>query len=407
MAVRQSDTAFRVRRKTNTTADDPDWHGTQTDPRDLRVTLASSETGDYVITLTPEDDTIDPLEIEYSGTGGDEPTAADGLADRADVLAAAKPGWDFLRSDSRNASAVLILAVHPKAPLHTPSFDPPGSATMTPDHVGVMPIVAWGEGVGNLAIEVYACDGDDVLAPGSGTVDLQLLQVADRIQPQGKDGPQNDTAAPAVALLRSATAHALNTPWVVPCPKGWFTVRISGDASMPAGIDALEAWVDKTDAPVSVVYSEDIAPGAVGTDELADDAVTTAKIAADAVTGAEVADDAIDSEHIAAGAVDVDHVSFGAVRTVAADGAVALVAADAFGVVHFSSTSGGSPVVMTRSTLTAGRPVILTMTAFDTNAYTMAVDTGTLTFNAADESATVYWDGTAMRVAALNGATVV
>ena len=31
----------------------------------------------------------------------------------------------------------------------------------------------------------------------------------------------------------------------------------------------LDVWVDKTEAPVSTIYSEDIAAGAVGTDELA------------------------------------------------------------------------------------------------------------------------------------------
>lgn len=393
--TRRSSTAIRIRHKTNPTVDDTDYHGSQYDPRILRVALASAETGDYVITLTPEDTAIAALEIEYAGTGGDEPTAADGLADAADVLAATSPGWDFLTPNSSNSTSTLLLAIHPSAPQHTPSFDPPGSATMTPDHTGTMPIVAWGDGAKNLEIKVLAVDsGDLVLAPGSGTVDMQLLSIVDRTQPRGQNGPDNEDAGPAIVLLRSVTAQPLSEPWVVPCPSGWYTVRVSSDSSLPGGTVALDVWADKTDAPVSTIYSEDIAAGAVGTDELA----------ADAVTGAKIADDAVDSEHVADGAIDPVHLASGG-RANTVDTAVVLDAADNHTEVTFSSTAGAGTRTITRGTLPVGGFVFVRMTAYNTNAYTAAVLGGTVTFDAAAERAILMWNGTNLVHYALVGAT--
>jgi hypothetical protein len=265
----------------------------------------------------------------------------------------------------------------------------PGSATLTPEHTGAVPVVSKGDGIGNLEIKVFAVDTDDlVLAPGSGAVTLELVSVVDRTRPRGASGPENEDAGPAVTLLRSVTAHPLNTPWVVPCPAGLYAVRISTDVSLPGGTVALDVWVDKTEAPVTTVYSEDIAAGAVGTDELADLGVTTGKLAADAVTGAKLADVAVDSEHIASGAVDPVHLATTRARIVAADGTITLAATDR-NILLAGKTAGAVAATMTATH--NGHQVSLTLLAASGGgSYTLAASTsdatsGTVTLNAAGE----------------------
>jgi hypothetical protein len=187
-----------------------------------------------------------------------------------------------------------------------------------------------------------------------------------------------------------------------------YAVRISTDVSLPGGTVALDVWADKVEAPVSTVYSEDIAAGAVGTDELADDGVTTAKIAPDAVTGAEIADDAIDSEHYAAGSIDNEHLADDAVdsgeiadgavdpghlattgaRIVAADGAVTLGATDQ-SVLLAGKTAGAVAATMT-ATHNGHRVRVTLFAASGGGSYTLASSTadatsGTVTLNAAGE----------------------
>ena len=90
-------------------------------------------------------------------------------------------------------------------------------------------------------------------------------------------------------------------------------------------------------------------------------------------------------------------------RTNAGGAALALLTSDSC--VLFSSINTGAIVIS--ETLADGQICALHMTAFDTDDYTMVVEGGTLTFNAADESALVQHDGTTVRVLSLNGATVV
>lgn len=95
-------------------------------------------------------------------------------------------------------------------------------------------------------------------------------------------------------------------------------------------------------------------------------------------------------------------------RTLAADGDLVIGPDDSCILI---SSAGGAAPAATTSSPRSGQIVALHMTAFNTNAYTMTVEnggaTGTLTFNAADESALIQYDGTAWRVLSLNGATVV
>lgn len=243
--------ATRVRRKLNTTADDPAWGTSQIDPMMLRVTVASAEAGAFVVTLTPEDTSIAPLEIEFEGTDDDEAAVAAGLAARANALAATKPGWDFLEPLSSSSDAVLALAVHPNAPALVASFSAPGSATLTPDHTGSLPILAKGDGKGSLAVTLVATTSAGVpLAPGSGTANLQVIRRIDRTRPLGQHGPHDHDAPAAVEIAASVSAQPLNEPWIVPRPNGHFTVRIDTDTSMPGSIGALEVWVEGVDTPL-------------------------------------------------------------------------------------------------------------------------------------------------------------
>ena len=90
-------------------------------------------------------------------------------------------------------------------------------------------------------------------------------------------------------------------------------------------------------------------------------------------------------------------------RTNAADAACVVAASD--GLLLISSAGGGA-VTITHA-MAAGQIVTIVMTAFSTGVYTMAVAaSGTLTFNAANEMATIQYDGTAVRVLSQLGATI-
>lgn len=244
--------AARVRRKLNTTADDPAWGTSQLDPRNLRITVGGTTTaGLYRITLTPEDTSIAAINIDFTRAAEDDTAIAAGLAAAANVLAATT-GKNFLRpSASTNSSAVLLLALAAGSPPLTVSLTVPGSATMTPDHTGTLPVVARGTGQRSLAITMVAVNSSGVpLAPGSGNANLQLLRVIGRTRPRGEGGPHNDTLAPAIEISDTVTGQALNVPWIVDEPVGLFTVRVDTDASMPVGISAIEVWAEEVETPL-------------------------------------------------------------------------------------------------------------------------------------------------------------
>ena len=114
-------------------------------------------------------------------------------------------------------------------------------------------------------------------------------------------------------------------------------------------------------------------------------------------------DETVDSAHIVDGAVDPVHLASG-VRTVAPDGALTLAATDRF--VLISAVEGGT-IAATMTDTHAGHEVTIFMTAGDeTHNYTAAVESGTITFNAPDETATVWYDGTNWRLKSLQGATI-
>lgn len=92
------------------------------------------------------------------------------------------------------------------------------------------------------------------------------------------------------------------------------------------------------------------------------------------------------------------------VRAVTADTNAVLTDADHF--VTFSTTGAGSRTI-SATALTPGKVVHLAMTAQSTGTYTCTVDEGTLTFDAADEFATVIAiTASTFRVVSLRGATI-
>ena len=142
------------------------------------------------------------------------------------------------------------MAVAPGAPTFSVSLTVPGSATMTPDHTGILPIMAQAKSPkGSLSIVAHAITSAGVpLAPGSGTVDLRLVSVVDRSKPRGKSGVQLVQGA-AVIDHDFSDNQALGAEWVVNAPAGMFTVQITGDTSLPGSTNAIEVWVSEIDTP--------------------------------------------------------------------------------------------------------------------------------------------------------------
>ena len=90
-------------------------------------------------------------------------------------------------------------------------------------------------------------------------------------------------------------------------------------------------------------------------------------------------------------------------RTNTAGAACAIGPTDFY--VGVSSNAGGAVVIS--ETMADGQLALIEMTAFDTDAYTMEVGGGTLTFNAVDESALIFHNGIEVIVVSLSGATIV
>lgn len=120
------------------------------------------------------------------------------------------------------------------------------------------------------------------------------------------------------------------------------------------------------------------------------------------VSVSELADDSVDSAEIVDGAVDPVHLA-GGVRTVANDGTPAIAATDR--VLEIQKTANTTTAI-TMTATHAGHQVIIKMLVGDADSvYTAAVVGGTITFNAANEAALVYYDGTEWRHGWLEGAT--
>lgn len=243
-------TTIRVRSKTNTAVDDP---ATSTDPGFVRVTIGgTTAAGPYLVQLVPEDTTLETLEFEFVRVAENDTAIASALASAANTFAASAPGRNFLRPVSSSAAAVLALAIEPNAPVYSLVFVPPGSATMTPDVTGALPMVAASTGEDALSITPVAVTSGSVpLAPGSGVISMDLVSIIDRTQPRGPKGHTMDGALAATSVAASVSAHPLSTPWIVDAPPmGRYWVRMHTDANLPGSTATLEVWSGPVTAPV-------------------------------------------------------------------------------------------------------------------------------------------------------------
>lgn len=98
-------------------------------------------------------------------------------------------------------------------------------------------------------------------------------------------------------------------------------------------------------------------------------------------------------------------------RTVTNDGAVEIGRSDAGGVIEMLNTTTGTKSITTDTSganaVALGQEVTLFLTAATGNSYTLALSTGTLTFNAALECAKIVRTSLGWNVVSLNGATIV
>jgi hypothetical protein len=122
-------------------------------------------------------------------------------------------------------------------------------------------------------------------------------------------------------------------------------------------------------------------------------------------------------EITSAGAVTIDSTVFvvGPVvapyREVANDGAVEISAADAGGTILIADSTTGTKTITTAADVEAGTVVTIKLKLATGNSYVMAVNAigaaDELTFNAAEELATIVFDGEGWETLQLQGATVV
>jgi len=98
-------------------------------------------------------------------------------------------------------------------------------------------------------------------------------------------------------------------------------------------------------------------------------------------------------------------------RTVANDGAVDIGRLDAGGVIEILNSTTGTKSITTDTSganaVALGQEVTIFLTACTGNSYTLALSTGTLTFNAALETAKIVRTSLGWNVVSLNGATIV
>jgi hypothetical protein len=219
----------------------------------------------------------------------------------------------------------------------------------------------------------------------------------------------------------------------------------NGDTRSRAGVvmdvDTDGVWVEVGPLSCAIaaasITATELANNSVDTGELVNLAVTTAKLDADAVDGTKLADNAVDSEHITAGAIDTAHIAADQIdgtliadnavdsehytdgsvdpihlaadyRSVASDGALVLAVGDGH-IELLESVTGTKAGTMTTAGMRAGQEIFFSLTAASGGSYTLAIDSGgarTITLDAADESCTIYFDGTDWRLKDLRGATV-
>jgi hypothetical protein len=191
-------------------------------------------------------------------------------------------------------------------------------------------------------------------------------------------------------------------------------------------IDLAHMSANSVDSDQYVDGSIDLAhmsANSVDSDQYVDASIDTAHIALDAIDGTLIGDDVIDSEHYAAASIDNEHLASNAVdsdelasgsvdpvhlatgyRNIAEDGAFAIVNTDR----HVLLEGVTANTTITTSTSNVGQEIWIRLEGATSNEYELAVQGGTLTFNAAEEAALIVRNGSSQwEVMCLVGATIV
>jgi hypothetical protein len=255
------------------------------------------------------------------------------------------------------------------------------------------------------AITADAAPDVYVVNTGSASVTMTLPPLAD--VPEGRelsfwkgssasnsmivDGYASETIEGSANVTRTARYSVITVKKVrltdgPPATFGWMLVKT--DAAT-GGIDSAQI----ADGAIDLVH---MSANSVDSDQYVDGSIDLVHMSANSVDSPQYVDGSIDPEHFAA-AAGVGATLGGGTRANTVDTAVVLAAADGMTVVTISSTAGAGTRTITRGTLPVGVPVMVVMTAYDTNAYTAAVQGGTVTFNAVGEAGIFVYDGTALR----------
>jgi hypothetical protein len=247
----------RLRVKTDPTADDRDWVSNVESPNRITAVVGGTTTaGTYSITVTgfvslPSGRVDVNFTASFVRAAENDNTIADELendfdAGRANSALASSPTLASLGIVADVSSATITITAPPNAYL-TFTSSAPGTGTITWALGTVLPITAasplfdrGGEVNANVIIAiVHQRNSSGVsLAPGSGTVTMQAIEVAE-IADVASDG--SITYRYVNCPLAAVTGVALNLPQAIPLrgAKYW-TVRITSDANLSGSATDLE-----------------------------------------------------------------------------------------------------------------------------------------------------------------------
>lgn len=234
---------WKLLRETGVTAD-PDWLGEITDPDTLIFTVGGT-TGDgvYSITFAITRKNGDPVEtvvasFDRSDSETDAEIATALIADAVTELNTDR--HNYLIATADNASGEGRLTLDPEFN-YAITFIDPGSATITAPHTS-FPITAGmpydnhrGEGMATkLTVVVLPLDGGVEQAAGSGTWDLELIEMLPRV---------DRTSETVIKRAATVNDHPLRLVYSfsVSGMKRW-TLRLSDPTSLPSGNDETQIW---------------------------------------------------------------------------------------------------------------------------------------------------------------------
>lgn len=249
----------RLRLKTDPTADDLDWVGTQTTPNRLTFLVGGTTTaGVYSLRLQGK--------VYRNGQQFDvDFTATITRAAETDAQIATDLAGDFTGATVNAASPVLLSSVGITASVDTATVTvlfPPGAnitvtttapapGTITAALGTIVPIVAsaphyarGGESSMNgVVVVVYPRDdaGATLLAPGTGTQMTFDMQGVEICEVAALDSDGNPSVSTRIARTVTLTGCIVGNEYAIPMrgAKYW-TVRITNDADPTTNVDSLE-----------------------------------------------------------------------------------------------------------------------------------------------------------------------